>query len=166
MTLRDQANFILTALNDWAAPASGRVFMASDVIDCIEQLRLKPGVPAIALLWIDETPRGENEFAGRVDRTWKVILSRARGLKLQSGESLTEGASGGGPLFDLVEQVREVLLALRLPAPEDGLTYEVAGEDTVPAYKGASPFEVQGLILDAIEIKFTLAAQITVQLPL
>ena len=161
MTIRDQSNLILEALAAWAAPRAGRAFIASDVIDCIEQLRLKPGVPAIALLWVDETPRGENEFLGRVDRTFKAVVSRSRGLKLQSGESLTQGSAGGPPMFDLVEEARELILSLRLPTEEG----DVLGEDTVPCYKGSSPFEVQGLILDAIEIKFTLAAQITVQLP-
>ena len=159
MTIRDQAALILDALTQWSGPAASRVFIASDVIDCIEQLRLKPGVPAIAILWTDESPRSEYDILGRVDRTWKAVVSRARGLKLQSGESLTQGSAGGPPMFDLVEQVREVILGIRIPT----VPGDVSGEDTVPRYYGSYPFEVQGLILDAIEIRFTLAAQITVQ---
>lgn len=157
MTISGQAKLILKALLDNSLETGGRAFIAADPIDCIERLRMKPGVASAALLWHAEDTR-DLECLGRVDETWKVVVSRGRSMKIQAGESLIEGAAGGGPMFDLVESVRDKVLALRLPA-EDGMD----GEELAPVYRGAGPFEVNGILLDAVEIRFSLAHQIAVQ---
>lgn len=157
MTIREQVKLVETALQEWAKGNGGRVFIAADALDCIEQLRMRPGKATAAVLWQTEEPRGDVDILGRVDRGFKAVVSRGRGLKLQPGESLTDGTSGGEPMFDLVEQVREIVLALRLD--DDALPQE----DQVPTYKGTGPFEVNGTLLDASEVRFGLAAQITQQ---
>lgn len=142
---------IVAALEPWAAKNRGRVFPASDVVDCIDQLRSKPGTATAAVLWVKETPRTpELSILGRVDRLFKIVISRGRGFKIVSGESLTGGVAGGRALFDLVEEARELLAALRMEDME---------EDEQPVYEGAGPFEVDGIVWDAVEIRLTLAAQ-------
>lgn len=150
MTLAQQANLILDALKQWVANNKGRTFVAADPLDVIDELRSKPGAPTAAVLWFDEEPWGNYPELGKVLRTFKIIISRGRGMKLVSGESLTEGVAGGPPLLDLVEQAREV--ARRLRVEEDG-------ELQLPVYKGTGPFEVNGFVLDAVEIRFGLFAQ-------
>lgn len=155
--IAEQAKLILAAIQDNLLGADVRAFVASDPIDCLDRLRMKPGVGSCAVLWVSEEPR-EPEFLGRVDETWKVVVSRGRSLKLQPGDSLIEGAAGGPPMFELVETIRNAVLSLRMPA-EDGF----GGADLVPAYRGSGPFEVNGMLLDAVEIRFTLAGQIPPQ---
>lgn len=157
MNLSGQAKLVMEALESWAKSSGGRAFIAADALDCIDQLRLKPGRASAALLWNTEEPRGL-EVLGRVDDSWKVVVSRGRSMKLQAGEALIEGAAGGPPMFELVEAVRDVVLALRLP-PEE----QFDDAELIPVYRGSGPFEVNGLLLDAVEIRFALAAQIAFQ---
>ncbi len=155
MTIAEQAKLILTALEDWAQEAGGRAFIASDELHCVEELRGKPGAPTAAVLWHDELPWGENAEEGKVLRTFKIVVSRGRGMRLVAGESLTEGASGGPPMFDLVEQAREVARGLRMMDQE--------GELQLPIYKGTAPFRVRGYVLDAMEVRVGLYAQSPIQ---
>jgi len=153
MTIAEQTIAIVAGLAAWASANSGRAFPASDVVDVFEQLRAKPGAPSCAVLFWSEDPRDNFELLGRVDRTFKIIVSRGRGFKLQTGESLTDGASGGPPMFDLVEEAREVARNLRGDLP---------GEEAVPIYKGCGPFEASGLLLDAYEIRISFPNQLPV----
>jgi hypothetical protein len=156
MTIREQAKLIEAGLREWTKGNGGRVFIASDVVDCIEQLRARPGTPSCAVLWMTEDVHGEYPELGKMLRGFKVIVSRGRGLVLQSGQSLTEGAAGGKAMFDLVEEAREMALALR--------TEDEAGEMQFPVYQGSGPFQpVEGLLLDAMEVRVGLFAQGTVQ---
>jgi hypothetical protein len=159
MTIAENIKTIEAALAEWATGNGGSVFVASDVVDLIERLRMKPGAPRVGILFVDEEPRGL-DVLGRCDQGFKMVVSRGRSLKLQSGESLTEGAAGGKAMFDLVQEVKEVVLAIRLE-PQD--EEQLEEEDTIPTYKGSGQFEVNGLLLDAYEVRVGFAAQGTVQ---
>jgi hypothetical protein len=158
MTIGEQAKMIERALAEWCKTNRGRAFIASDPLDCIDQLRQKPGTPTAAVLFDRREPRGELD-TGRKDNFFKVVISRGRSLKLVPGESLTEGAAGGKPMFDLVEEAEAVVLGMRMDADDGGID----GEDTVPHHMGTGMFEVNGMLLDAYEVRFSLAAQATVQ---
>lgn len=157
MTIREQAKVVEAALQQWAKSSGARVFVAADELDCIEQFRLKPGKPSAAVLWQAEEPQGEHPEEGKVLRTFKIVMSRGRSLKLQPGESLTEGAAGGEAMLDLVEQGREVARGLRMEDQE--------GELQLPVYQGSGAFQVNGYLLDAIELRFGLYADIPMQSP-
>jgi hypothetical protein len=155
MTIAEQLKVVVVALTDWCRTNRGRAFPAGDVPHLLDELRMKPGVPSCAVMFWKEDPHGEYPELGKVLRGFKVVISRYKGFNLVSGESLTEGASGGPAMFDLIEGAREACLAVRME--------DESGELQVPQYQGTGPFEVQGLILDAFEIRFGLFAQITVQ---
>ena len=121
----------------------------------MEELRGKPGAPTAAVLWQSEHPDGRYAEEGKVLRMFKIVVSRGRGLKLVTGESLSEGVAGGPAMFDLVEQAREIARNLRME--------DEPGELQLPIYKGSGPFLVHGYILDAMEIRFALYAQIPFQ---
>lgn len=163
MTIAEQSKAIVAALKDWAVPNKGRAFMAGDPIHLLDELRSKPGSPSAGVLFIEELARGEHPELGRVDRSFKVVISRGRSFKLVPGESLTEGAAGGPPMFDLAEQAREIILAMRADAAAMG--DNPWSEDQLPTYKGIRQFEINGMILDAYEVSFTIPAQITFQSP-
>jgi hypothetical protein len=155
MTITEQAGLILDALNAWVADNKGRAFIAADAVHCVEELRGKPGAPTAAVLWESEEPSGRNAEEGKVLRTFKIVVSRGRGLKLVAGESLAAGVAGGPPMYDLVEQAREIARGLRLE--------DEPGELQLPVYQGCGPFEVSGHVLDAVEIRIALYAQIPPQ---
>ena len=84
---------------------------------------------------------------------------KSPGWRPDFGEGLTEGAAGGKAMFDLVEEAELAVLGVRLPA-EEGLY-----EDSVPQHDGTGVFEVSGMVMDAYEIRFSLATQSNVQMP-
>jgi hypothetical protein len=150
MTITEQAVQIEAALADWVKTNQGRACIAADPLDALAQLRSRPGAPAAAVLFVDEQVCGGHPEFGLVLRAFKIVVSRGRSLKLVAGESLTSGAAGGGPLFDLVEQAREVARDLRMT--------DMDGEFQTPVYQGAGSFDVPGYLLDAFEIRFALYA--------
>lgn len=153
MTLREQINTIVAALDKWARQRSGRAYAADGPVHVLELLRSAPGGVTAAILFDSEEPRGERSELGKVDRGFKVVISRGKGFQVDSGASLTTGSAGGAPLFDLVEEAREIVIALNLA----GDTWD--SEDQVAQYRGTNPFEVQGFVLDAYEIRFAAGAQ-------
>lgn len=151
MTISEQARQTREALAEWAQQFGGTAAVASDQVHMIDLLRTKPGGVFVGVLFETEDPRGEHDELGRVDRGFKVVVSRGRGFKLETGESLTEGSAGGPPMFGLVEGAREVVRLLRF-------TDETT--EVVPNYRGSGPFEVQGFILDAYEVRFSIGTQL------
>jgi hypothetical protein len=151
MTIAEQMQRFHAALAPWAQERGGTAAKAFDQVHALELLQLKPGGLLVAVMFESEDPRGENDELGRVDRNFKVIVSRGRGFRLDTGESLVEQTSGGPPMFDLVEEAREV--ARRIRFNED--TTEVN-----PEYKGSGPFTVEGFVLDAFEVRFSIGTQI------
>ncbi len=157
MSISEQLNFLALSLIAWAERNKGRAFIAADALDAVDQLRATPGAPTLAILWTGRVPR-EPEHLGRRDNQFKLIVSRGRSLKLIPGESLSAGSAGGRPLFDLVEEAENLVLSLRLEEGES-----LGPDERMPVYQGTGQFEVAGLLLDAYEIRFTLAAQAPVQ---
>jgi hypothetical protein len=155
MTIGEQLKLVVGGLSDWCKTNRGWAFPAGDVPHLLDLLRSKPGVPGCGVMFWTEDPHGEYAELGKVMRGFKVVISRYKGFKLVSGESLTEGAGGGPPMFDLIDGAVEACLALRVE--------DESGELQVPQYQGTGPFEAQGLVLDAFEIRFGLFAQRTVQ---
>lgn len=153
MTIGEQLRRMAKELESWAAGNGMAARVAGDVVQLIEMLRLRGGTGLAAVMFEAEEPRGEHWELGKVDRVYKIVLSRGRGFRLETGESLTEGAGGGRALCDLLEEAREVVRHLRF-------TEEPSPEDWEPVYRGSRTFEVQGFVLDAYEIRFALGAQL------
>jgi hypothetical protein len=156
MTIAEQMNAVLAVLEPWAAENKGHARAAGDVVSVLDMLRAKPGGVLCAVVWEAEDPRGEwGSELGKVDRKFKVVVSRGRGLRLDTGESLTEGSAGGRPMYDLVEEVRELVRGVRLP--EDQVEDP---DDRKPEYLGTGTYEVGGFVLDAYEVRIGFGTQI------
>lgn len=151
MTIAEQILFIAAGLKGWASSNKGDVHVASDVVELIDLLRQRPGAPRVGVMFQEELPRGDFYELGRVERTFKLVVARGRGLVLETGASLTQGAAGGKPMYQLVEETRETMRALR---------FDSEFCESVPVYKGSKPFEVQGVVLDAFEINFSVGCQL------
>jgi hypothetical protein len=151
MTIAEQMGMVVAALTEQLKALKGRAYPAGDVINVLDELRAAPGGPSAGVLFWTEDPQGEYPELGKVMRVFKVVLSRSKGFKIITGESLTDGVAGGPPMFDLVEIVRNAVLRVRMS--------DESGELQIPVYRGTGPFEAQGLVLDAYEIRFGLFAQ-------
>jgi hypothetical protein len=103
-----------------------------------------------------EQKRGEHEEAGVVDRTFWVVISRGRGMKVDPGMSLVEDVAGGPPMFELVEAAREVLR---------GLTFDSETTEESIDYKSCEPFVIDGFLQDAYKLEFSIGCQLPAAAP-
>jgi hypothetical protein len=150
MTLVEQTKAIKAAVADWAKNKGGTCEIVSDFVHLVESiLSQKAGAPCVFIAFNSEDPRGENARAGRVDRGFLVVVSMGRSLQISKGDILIKGSSGSEPLFALVAQVRELCLGIEFDADRDECAQ----------YKGTRPFQVEGFLMDAYQIEFSVGGQ-------
>ena len=152
MSIKEQIELMQAALNAWHETVGGSCKVANDEPNLFQILGEAPGAPRSAVLFDEENPRSTvvNDLLGRVDRKFIIAVSRGRGFKLESGDTLTKGVAGGAPMFELVEQAREVLRSLRL----------LGENEPVPYYLGSKRLQFQGVTTDAYAITIGLTADI------
>ena len=157
MTIAEQLKAIEKALLGWVKQYSGSAKIANDVPHLFTILGVKPGAPRCAILFAGETPRSTNfeDVAGRVDRKYWIAVSRGRGFLLEQGKSLVDGVAGGPAMFELVEEAREIVRALRGAGTED---------EPSPYYRGIELMAFEGVTTDTYRIEVILAADIPEQL--
>lgn len=154
MTINEQVLQIRDALATWAQEQKGRVEIAGDGAQLFSLLATSPGALRAVILFDAETKRGDYEENAGVDRKFLVVVSRGRGFQLSLADNLTTGSAGGAPLFDLVEQAREIIRAQR---------FETGMLEPIPDYKGTTRTQFEGLpATDAYQIEFTLGTQLPI----
>jgi len=153
MTISEQLIKLRDALADWARENSGSVVVASDPVHLWNLLSTKPGAPRGILLFDSEEKRGDIEEAGRVDRKFLLVISRGRGFTADRADALTKGSAGGKPLFDLVEEAREIVRSIEVESPEEI-------DEVVTNHLRTARFDSGDLIVDAYQIEFSLATQL------
>lgn len=151
MTIAEQLQFVRDQLQPWAVEVKGRVEIAADAIHLLGLLATAPGAPRVVILFDAEDRRGEYEELGRVDRKFMVVVSRGRGFALDPGQSLTTGVAGGRPLYDLVEQAREMIR---------GLVFDRETTEGIPNYTGTVRFTLEENAVDAYQINFSIGVQL------
>lgn len=157
MTIKEQLLIVRDRFAAWAQGNSGTVAVASDPYHIVFLLTESPGAMKACVMFHSELKRGEYEESGMVDRTFWVVISRGKGMKIEPGASLTQGVSGSAKaMFDLVEEGRELIRAISFEGPTDlPLTTEVT-----PNYKGAEPFVMEGYLTDAYRLEFSIGCQL------
>lgn len=148
MTIGEHLKFIADALKAGGTESKATVEIAADAANLPGRLATAPGSPRLTVMFAAEQKRRACEETGAVDRHFLVVVSRGRGLTLQPGNALTEGASGGKPLYDLVEETRETLRNLRLTQPN--------ALESVPDYQGTRRFPLPDSAGDAYQIEFSI----------
>jgi hypothetical protein len=154
MTIGEQLKQIRDTLAAWAIEVGGKVVLAEDVGELISHLTTSPGAPRVIVMFDSEDKRGEHEELGRVDRKFLVVLSRGRSMRLDTGEALLEGSAGGRPFYDLLEEAREAVRAIR---------FDRETTEGIPDYKGIRRVEIAGYLTDGRQIEFTIGTQLPVQ---
>ncbi|MGA3268045.1 MAG: hypothetical protein ABSE16_14615 [Verrucomicrobiota bacterium] len=158
MTIAEQLKRIEGCLAGWVKQYSGSAKVANDVPHLFTILGVNPGAPRCAILFQREEPQSErfDDVAGRMHRTYWIAVSRGRGFMRQQGMSLTEGVAGGPPMFQLAEEAREIVRAIRDCGTAD---------EPLPYYRGIALMEFEGVTTDTYRIELILAADIPEQLP-
>ena len=146
---------ITDALDDWASDYGGSAEFAGDAGHLFAILSAKPGGVRAAVWMRSEKKRGEYEETGIVDRTIHVIISRARGFRIEKSETHILTTPSGPPLIDLVEEARDLLR---------GLDFELDETEWTLDYKGFEPFTFRpdDKPLDAYDLEFSLGCQLPV----
>lgn len=111
---------------------SAPAFVASDKIHAWEILKNRPGTCKIAVGFEGSKARVNfpgGDITGRENQTYYAIISRGRGLNQVRSDNLIYGSGGGLPLFDLAEQMRDMLRGIRFDPNTDEVTDYVGIEE-------------------------------------
>lgn len=131
-----------TALSPWAAKNGGTAIVASDPHNFWAQAYMKSESPRVLICFDSETPRGPfqiNDATRKVDRLFKVAVTRGRGYNAVRGTSITNTVLNARPFADLYEEVRDQLRCL----------LDVNNDDGGGMYfKGSQSIEMDGLNMD------------------
>jgi hypothetical protein len=102
-------------------------FVAGDRIHAWEILKNRPGTCKIACGFKSAKARVNfpgGDITGRENQTIYAIISRGRGLNQLRAANLVTGSGGGTPLFDLAEQMRDAMRAIRFnPVSDEPTNY-------------------------------------------
>ncbi len=151
MKISQQAKAIVQGVNTWAQANGGSAVVAADLRHLWEIVRLQSASPRVIVCYDGERIRGDFEWAsqaGRVDRRFIVALTRGRGLNLSRGDNLAETLQASRPLFDLLEELRDVIRCLR----------DISVEDVM--YTGVDSMTIADVLADGYMIKFMVAADL------
>jgi len=153
MRIRDQLNQLQETLHPYARMESaGAAEVATDPVHLFALLGEKPGGLRIGILFSTEDKRGDYEEAGFVERRYLIVISRAKGFTLVPADSLVKGAAGARPMFDLVEEVRDLVRAISFSADTTEVT---------PNYLGAKPYVTpNGVLTDAMQLEISIGTQL------
>lgn len=151
MTIGEQLQQIKTSFDTWAKQSKAKVQIASDFVHLVSLLTTSPGDLRVLILFDSEIKRGDYEETGRVDRKFLFVLSRGKSFRMDTGSALLEGSAGGQPLYDLIEEAREVGRLIRFSAETT---------EEIPNYQGASRLQIDGIITDSHQLEFSIGTQL------
>ena len=125
MKISTQLKRIAADLQEWASGQGGTAAIAGDIAHAWNLLQNKPGAVRVVVLWIEDIPRGEHHEAGVADRKFTVLLSRGRGFTLDPATPLVETTASGKPMYDLAEELRDVLRGIAFDGDDTESILEV-----------------------------------------
>lgn len=135
----------------------GAAFICSDLVHLWKLLFDNSQGLKILIMFNGETIRGEFGIAaqmGRVDRQFVVVVSRGRCLTPNDpGKALVNDDFNAPPLFELVEEIRDVCRAIIFDA--NWTERPVDFSNVIPF-----PTEHTGRIVDAYQISFSVGTQL------
>lgn len=150
--------FLQNDVEAWAAPLKGKVTLAGDPGNVLEQLMDAPQGFRVVLAWGGDADQTGEPEAGIVDNTLEVWLMKARGLRKDAGASLVTPAPGTAepPFLALLSELRRRCRSLAWP---ELVTYGRLH------YKGAVPFPSLELAYELPTTGWKLSFTITASVP-
>jgi hypothetical protein len=154
LTITQILKQLVEALHHWGHGVKATVTIARDPFNVLEILAATPTGFRLVVHWVgddnisdlDELPLSDNEI--------EVILSYNLGLTNRPDLTLIQGTPDRPPLYDLVDQLRAFVLAIRYPTNQTG-SYLV--------YRGTKPYVTpDGIPLAAYRLTFHIQAAVNV----
>lgn len=161
MSIAAQAKTISDSLQGWfdqLGTGNGKSAVVYDMAHMWNMLFNGPKTLKALTLYMGEESREtfvDADIMGRIDRSFITVITRGRSFNLDRGSSLTDDTVAGEPLFDLVEQARDVIRTVILEQYETERPIN---------YKRTIPFPTEntGLIIDAYQIEYVVGVQIPI----
>lgn len=153
MTITEQLLALRESFAEWAQGyRGGTAEVASDPFHLFALLAAKPGAVRACLFFKEELKRGEHEEAGVVDRTFVAVISRGRGFQREPADSLIVDGRPGTPLFEIVEDARQLIRSFEFPADVTEVRPDVKRIELFPMPGDA--------VVDAYQIEFSIGCQL------
>lgn len=133
---------------------SAPAYIAGDLIHTWEILKNRPGTCKIAVGFESSQSRVNfpgGDITGRENQYLFAVISRGRGLNMVRSDNLVYGSGGGSALFDLAEQMRDMMRMIRF----DPTT------DEIPDYVSLTPWGQEvGQVIDAFKCTIWVGSQL------
>lgn len=153
ITISQEANLIQAALQDWVGQWGGTAVIASNLRDLWSQSSINSQHPRILICYNGEVARGSFEQMSRfhrVDRSWLVAVTKGRGFFAQRGDSLSNAEVTEMPLYDVVENVRDLVRFMD----------NISEETPHPDFRSIKPMQMGNMVVDGYTIEITTANDI------
>ena len=148
MTIADQAKAIRDPLSKWASDQGGKAFIAADLHHLWNMANVSSKNPRVIIVFNGEDPRGDSTMSAilrRVDRNWIALVTRGNISLAQRGDSLTQDDSATA-FLTLIGQARDIIRSIV------GASVELPVD-----YKGIRPYQIGDVLMDAYQIDFSMA---------
>lgn len=153
ITISQEANLIQEELQTWVRQYGGTAAVVSNLKELWNQASMNSQVPRILICYNGESSRGTFSQIStwhRVDRSWLIAVTKGRGYYSNRGDSLSNGLNVEMPLFDAVENVRDVVRFMQ----------NISEETPSPDYRSTKPMQMGNLVIDGYLIEITTANDI------
>jgi hypothetical protein len=153
ITIADEAALIKESLDGYVTSMGGVVEIVSSEKMFYRIDATDSQTPRVMVAYAGETARGSFSQKApwhRVDRLWKIAVTRGRGFFAERGASLYEQGTQEVPLFDVLESIRDTF------RNNQNISEETPGPD----YTGIAPMSFGNLVIDGFVISATTANDI------
>lgn len=153
ITISQTAQLIHAAVDEFAQTYGGKADIVSNLKELWNQASINSQSPRILIVYNGETSRGSfSQIAPwhRVDRSWLIAVTKGRGWYANRGDSLYNAEVQEMPLYDVVENVRDVVRFLQT----------ISEETPMPDYRSTKPMQMGTMVIDGYLIEITTANDI------
>lgn len=152
MEIADQLKVLLQVLSPWAVQNGGQAFVCSDPSILWDMAFASSNQLRVLIAYMGEENRAEfptGAILRRVDRQFTVLITRGRGFSYPRGNTLTDTVGNAIPMFQLVEEGRDLIRSILNLSEERPLDF-----------KAVRPHQMGELIMDAYSIEFSAAVDL------
>jgi len=153
ITIAQEARLIKDALAEYVLTVGGVVEVVSSEKMFYRMDATDSQTPRVMVAYAGETARGSFSQKSpwhRVDRLWKIAVTRGRGFFQERGASIYDHEVQELPLVDVVENIRDIFR----------LKQDISEETPGPDYSGIAPMSFGNLVIDGFVISGTTANDI------
>jgi hypothetical protein len=125
MTISAQLIALRDSVKNWASLHGGSVTISSSPPQFDELAFNRPGSVCCAWSFVEEIPHGDTPEIRVVRRTYRLTVMTTQSFGILPEDELVETGQSGAPLFDMLEEIREIVCWTQFQdnAPEEYVEY-------------------------------------------